>query len=529
MNFGRQPKSEGDDPTPERDGNTSAAGSAPFYHKSDISIRADPTPATPTEPNKWDSIRALYSSTESGSTATANHRAAQQLIDEHHPLTVKRSGSKSDTIYCFDPETGVYTDDGRYTLKGELIEKLGPEHSNSRMYEVLGKIESLTYVDREAIEAPQDMICVANGVLDLSDPSDPTLLAHSPEYRFTWALDTPYDPRAENKPFERFLAETAQPEDVAKLQEYAGEALAHWEQPEKMLVLLGPTDAGKGTFLHVIESIFGEGNVAAETIGTLADDRWGPNSLLHRPINIANELSTRTIQQQEMIKALTGGGDAIRAEQKGKPVYEFVPTANHLFAANQVPEVSNAKPAFYNRWLFVTFPNTIPADQQDKRLDEKLVGDETKRAGILNWLLEGYARRESSESTAYTNELSIADKISKWRSYGSPIERFIGECIETETAGYKNVRTRKDLYHAFKAMCEDAKLPVARQAQLTEELAKLPNVSGTQPAQKNVTEPFFDEAYRPRSFRGIDFTEQGQQYFDAAVNASTTGRGDGNE
>lgn len=521
MSFGDWSNNDekGSDSVTDPDSTAPDWSSDPYYQPQDRSDDAKPSPGIESEASDWETIRNLYPSTESGSTAKANHRAAQQLIDDHNPLTVKNTGNRSETIYCFDREAGFYTNEGRYTLKEKLTRKLGPEHSKSRMYEVLEKIKSLTYIDRSALEAPRDMICVSNGVLDLSDPSDPTLLDHSPEYRFTWALDASYDPDAENETFREFLAETIHVEDVAKIQEYAGGALAHWEQPEKMLILLGPTNAGKGTFLHIIESIFGEGNVAAETIGTLADDRWGPNSLLHRPINIANELSTDTIQHQEMVKTLTGGGDTIRAEEKGKPVYHFVPKANHLFAANQVPEVPGADPAFYNRWLFATFPDSIPTDQQDKRLDEKLVGTETKRAGILNWLLDGYARHESGNSAEYTNELSLSEKVTKWRSYGSPIERFIEECIDTETAGYNDVRTRKDIYYVFKRMCEEANLPVAKQASLTKELAKLPNLGKTQPIQDNVDEPIFDESYRPRSFRGIDFTERGQQYFYDAVEA----------
>lgn len=48
-----------------------------------------------------------------------------------------------------------------------------------------------------------------------------------------------------------------------------GDALRHWQQPRNLCVLIGPTDAGKGAFIRILRSVFGEDNVASETLHDL--------------------------------------------------------------------------------------------------------------------------------------------------------------------------------------------------------------------------------------------------------------------
>lgn len=459
----------------------------------------------------WADVRDLFRLNEKGTSGEAAQTAAMLLLDEFDLVTVE----ENDTIWRYNPESGTFSDDGVARLRKRLADGLNFTYSRSRVTDILHRVRSETYVKRESLGAPKDLICVGNGVLDLSEPEDPELLDHSPEYRFTWAMNAPYDPDAEATEFRKFLGESVRPEDIPKLQEYTGDALRHWKQPRNLCVLLGPTDAGKGVFMRVLRSVFGDENVASETLSSLTDTRWGAFSLYRRPINLVNELSTGRLENPEKAKNFSGGGDTISAEDKGESKFEMTPTANHLFATNQVPQVSNADEAFYNRWLFVTFPTSVPTEEQDDSLDARLVASDEERAGILNWMIKGYARRQARAGTGFDGERTIAEKEDMWSAYGNSIDRFVSTCVTTDDATADDAIAKKDAYAVYKTMCNAVGVSVESQQKLTAELKKEEGVDDG----KRKVDAHFDDAARSRVFIGVRYTDDGEAYLNRALEA----------
>lgn len=459
----------------------------------------------------WRTVRELYQSSENGTSGEATQAAAMHLLDEFEAVTVE----ENDTIWRYNSDTGTFSDDGVPRLRKRLADGLGRTYSRSRVTDILHRVRSETYAKRDALGAPEDMICVENGVLDLTDPKNPEIVPHSPEYRFTWGMSAPYDPDAEATMFRQFLGGSVRPEDIPKLQEYAGDALRHWKQPRNLCVLLGPTDSGKGVFIRALRGVFGGDNVASETLRELTDTRWGAFSLQHRPINLANELSTGTLDSPERAKNFSGDGDTVSVEDKGESKFEMTPTANHIFATNQVPQVSNADPAFYNRWLFVTFPTSVPAEEQDEELDTRMTESDEERAGILNWLIEGYARRRSRTGTGFDCERSIAEKEDMWSAYGTSIDRFVATCVTTDGASDGDSVAKKDAYTVYKTMCNDVGISVESQQKLTAELKKEEGVGDG----KRKVDAHFDDAARARVFTGVQWTDDGEKYLNRAINA----------
>lgn len=462
----------------------------------------------------WASIRALFKSSENGTTGEAKQAAAKLLLQKYEFLTIKEE-SDTDNIWRYKPDTGIYVNDGRTFIRKKLADGLDHTYSRTRVTDILHRIRSETYVDRDSLGAPEDMICLSDCVLDLSDPENPTPLPHSPKHRFTWALNAPYDPDAKAPHFRRFLGESVRPEDIPKLQEYAGDALRHWKQPRNLCVLLGPTDSGKGVFLRMLRSVFGEENVASETLSDLTDTRWGAYSLLRRPINLANELSTGQLECPERAKNFSGGGDTISVEDKGESKFEAMPTANHIFATNQVPQVANADAAFYNRWLFVTFPESVPTEEQDDKLDERIVASDEERAGILNWLIEGYARRQERDGTGFDAERSITEKEDMWSAYGTSIDRFVATCLDADEATDADAIPKRDVYAVYKTMCNAVGVSVESQQKLTAEIKKLEGVGDS----KRKTDSYFDERERVPVYTGLQYDDKGEAYLKRARDA----------
>ena len=413
----------------------------------------------------------------------------------------------TDELYRYNPRSGIYEPNGEDVVGAVLDAQLGPHYSIQEKREITERLKDRHRIDREEMGGPPGKVCVANGVLDVSDPSDPELLDFDPEYHFLRSFNVRYDPDADCPQFKAFIGQVCRPEDIKKLQEYAGYALHTWGQPfKKALAILGPTDAGKGVFLRILRDIIGEENVATETLYSINATRWGTASLYGKIVNIANELAEGGLQNAETFKTITGGGDQITAERKGQDPFTFTPTAKHLFATNQVPEVNDADEAFYNRWLFVTFPETVPPERQIPDLGEKIVASEAP--GILNWMLEGYARLMAQGK--FSDERFIDEKADMWAEHGGTVERFIQNYMEI-THDPEDQIARKDLYAAYTRFCKEDGVAPELQATLTKELTK----ESVQKGQSRSAECLVDQSKTsPRVFRGAKLTDEGWAYLD---------------
>lgn len=300
----------------------------------------------------WDFVRQMYDANDAPKRVARDY--AFNLLNAHeHFLAVQ----DTEELYRYVPDQGIYRPNGEQRV-GEITDRrLGSFYSTHERNQLVSRTKDRTWTDREELGGPEGLVCVANGVLDLTDPVKPDLRDHDPAHRFIATLpidaepvepDT-FDHNEEYPEFAAFLDGVVRDEDRAKLQEYAGYCLHTWGQPfKRALVCLGPTDSGKSTFLSILSAILGPENVANESLGTLLQSRWGTANLFGTFANIRNELSSGDLTKPHRFKEITSGQDAIDAERKGKDKFTFVPTAKHLFASNQIPSVLAKDEAFYN-------------------------------------------------------------------------------------------------------------------------------------------------------------------------------------
>ena len=85
------------------------------------------------------------------------------------------------------------------------------------------------------------------------------------------------------------------------------------------------------------------------------------------------------------IKSITGG-EKIRANFMRQDHFEFLPQFKLVVAGNHRPTLSNVGEAMRRRLHLVPFTKTIPPEQRDHKLQQKL---HAERNGILGWMIEG--------------------------------------------------------------------------------------------------------------------------------------------
>jgi putative DNA primase/helicase len=405
---------------------------------------------------------------------------------------------EDDTLFVYHGDKGIYKDDAERRIKERMRAKLGTDHyTKSRAETVINKMKPANYRSADAFGNEKRLVCVTNGILDITDPATPTLKEHSPDYLFLSRLPVTYDPDANAVEFEKFLEDVVREEDIPKLQEYIGYCLHHWGMPyQRALMLVGPTNTGKSTFLNVVHELLGKENIANKSLQSLANDKFAPASLDGKLANIRSDLDDSIVKNTGVFKELAAG-DRIEVEQKYQPSFSMAVTQKQLYSANTVPEVPDASEAFYERWLHARFPDEVPKDERDPRLEATLTTDD-ELSGILNWALEGYARLTSQET--FTNELSRQKKQALWQSHGDSISQFIEEEIVLDPAAKKT--PKDDVYDAYRAFCSEAGTPAETKQKFSKRLL---NESAVDTCRRTIN------GKQTRCYRGVRLVEQNKE------------------
>ena len=88
---------------------------------------------------------------------------------------------------------------------------------------------------------------------------------------------------------------------------------------------------------------------------------------------------------ESRIKALTGG-DPIAARFMRQDFFEFTPQFKLIIAGNHKPGLRSVDEAIRRRFNLIPFTVTIPPEERDDTLGEKL---QAELPGILAWMIEG--------------------------------------------------------------------------------------------------------------------------------------------
>jgi len=454
--------------------------------------------ATVTPSGGWGDIRrALRAADDADDRDHPRFQAAMKLLEDHDLLTL----AENDQLYAYDSEMGIYKDDGEAIVRSELTGGLQEQYRAHAMNEALDHIRGRTLVDKDALGGPEGLIAAKNCVIDLDahEARD-----HSPEYHFLSRLGCEYDPDGDAPRFRAFLNEVVPKEiDRKKLQEFAGYTMMHWAMPyHKALFLVGPTASGKSTFLDTINAMLGEGTVASLTPQQLTGERFAGAELHGKWANIRNDIPASTVENTGAFKEIVGG-DPMKAERKRKDPFMFEPTAKHSFAANELPSTETDDEAFYRRILLVPFPETVPAAERDKHLDDKL---QAELPGVLNWALDGLRRLR--QQGGFTGDRPPGATQDTWQKWADSVSRFENAALSEGDSPIP----KQQVYAAYLEFCRQEGIPSDTQHKMTRELK---------------TEGYMDDrAYvdgdRKRVFTQVAFTSRGQQLLDDAQDRSSS-------
>jgi P4 family phage/plasmid primase-like protien len=400
---------------------------------------------------------------------------------------------QSRVLYVYDEDEGTYAAEADIAIKQLLYDKIGMATSTFWESEISDKLEVINTIDLEAAKDPRDYICLANGVYDVNARE---LVPHSPDRIFLNKWDVSFDASAECPRWLAFIDDVLSTDtDRMKLQEFVGYTLMGWDYSyQKALFIVGPTASGKSTMIKVIQAMLGDDSFASITPQQLIYNEYAPARLYAKKANFRSDIPADSIKNTGMLKEIIGG-DKIWANVKYKEPFEFEPKAKHYYAANQLPKIGESDEAFFRRVMLLPVPTTVPADDRDPHLVEKLVEE---LPGILNWALEGMHRLV--EQRLFTGDMSPFATESTWQEWGNSVGRFEQIALRS---GETHI-PKSDIYAAYLEFCDDKNIPSESQHKMTRELKELGYTDG----QARV------DGIKQRVFLNIEWTDGGEEYHE---------------
>jgi len=248
------------------------------------------------------------------------------------------------------------------------------------------------YVEDHQIDQGDQYINLRNGLFNLTTFK---MEQHQPGLYLTNQLDFDYDPDADAPTFRRYCNTSLVHPGTLKtdhklillLQEALGYSITADTSLKASFWLVGKPDSGKSTLISFIRALLG-------SLHTTIDlNQLGNKFMLARIVGkravTFTEAKVNSVLPDDVFKNLVGGTDEIFADVKNQPAISFVPKSKLWWAMNEPPRVVDRSGAVYNRLYAIPFNRSIPASERITNLSERLAAE---RAGVFNWLMEGYHR-----------------------------------------------------------------------------------------------------------------------------------------
>jgi putative DNA primase/helicase len=297
-----------------------------------------------------------------------------------------------------------------------------------------------------------------NGTIDLKTGD---LREHRREDLLTKIIPVEYDPSAKSPMWFAFLLRIMQGNEkvIRFLQKAAGYSLTGSVREQCFFLCYGTGANGKTVFLRTLLNVIGD-------YGKPVD----PDLLLARagethPTKYANLVGVRLAvaleteegkRMNEVITKWLTGGDKLSARFMRQDFFEFEPIHKIWIATNHKPIIRGTDIAIWRRVRLIPFNVTIPEEEQDQELIEKL---RTELPGILNWLVGGCLawQHEKLESPK-----EVKEATESYRDEMNTLGMFLTEmCVIKPGLKVK----ASDLHREYESWCsENGEDPISKRS-----------------------------------------------------------------
>jgi putative DNA primase/helicase len=309
-------------------------------------------------------------------------------------------------------------------------------------------IQPPAWLAGEGLPDPRDLVVTANGILHMPNRQ---LLPHDPRLFVGHSVPFAYDPvAAEPTRWLAFLADLWDDDrdSITLLQEMFGYALSGDTSLQKIMLLVGPTRAGKGVIARVLTHLLGRHNVGAPTLAGLTTN-FGLQDLIGKTLAIVSDarLGPKANVQALAERLLSvSGEDSITIDRKYKDPWTGRLEVRFMLLTNELPRFTDASGALAKRFIVLVLSKTFYG-KEDPGLLARLLPE---LPGIMNWALEGLDRLRARHR--FSEPGSAREAIRELEDLSSPMSAFLRDrCV----VGRDMHVSVDDLWAAWKAWAED--------------------------------------------------------------------------
>lgn len=280
------------------------------------------------------------------------------------------------------------------------------------------------YIAPEHIDAQPDLVAFRNATVDLrTDEVRPP----SPEDLITKVMGCDYDPAATCPNYDRMLSDSQPDQEMRDyLHRQVGSALEGRVREHMLVVNCGTGGNGKGSTLN--DSwlpVFGDYGISINVevlLATSAKDYITERLALKGARYVVTSEPKASAKFNAALLKLIAGGDRMSV----RPLYSnhtvnWDPTHQVFMLANFRPEPPADDGGVWRRLKPVDWLHTVPEDQMDGDLPQKLRGE---LAGVAQRILAGW--RDFRDSGLKVPE-SAKRLVTEWRADVDTIGRFLEE------------------------------------------------------------------------------------------------------
>lgn len=402
-------------------------------------------------------------------TPTAPGAVADWLLHHYKFATTE---NKDQNLFIYDETTGTWSDEkADAVIKYECNVIFGDNITSQKVNNVRLALQGKTFVEPNVFSTAIKendgtmLINVRNGVIEFDLKTfEIELHPKSANFYFLSQIPVTFNPEAPiSDKFIDFLAEITLPneENFINLLEGFSYPLLSGYPIQRVLALVGSGQNGKSTFFAAMQKFYGEKYISHLTMQQLSNAAENsPFALVQlqgRLANIADDLPNKPVRDVGYFKMLTGGS-SVEAERKFGNRFSFVNTAKFYFSANRMPEVSEDTVAFYRRFLFIEFTNTILKPRDQKEVLAEIMSEEQK-SGLFNLLLASVLPRLLRQND-FTCARSVEAVAEQYQKHSNTAKLFLDKMLEYDPNG--SIR-KEDLWDTYQNFCSDKGLVLVSQ------------------------------------------------------------------
>lgn len=351
-----------------------------------------------------------------------------------------------------EPFLRVYRDGVYVQENGEVLNAM-QEVLGSGRFKMAHYNEVVSYLSENITPPDQcehpNFLNLKNGMLNL-DSLEKT--DHDPKVFSLTQMPVEWHENADCPVISDWLSDVLDNDDtqIKLFLESIGYTLLGTTALQKMFILLGRTQTGKSTAMHIMKALIGKENTSAMELSSLEDEtnRFSRSQIHGKIANFSADISPKYLTGDGNIKKIISG-DPITAEHKFKDPFIFEPNCTLWAMANELPASRDKSGAWYERLVIFRFEKQFLAGsgrEPNRNLKKDLTTPEELSGLLLSALCAGKnAINRGAFSIADLNREALTEYI-------AANDHVMGFCQDMpDTFDWED----NEFFSTYKEWCED--------------------------------------------------------------------------